>query len=56
MEIGKQMGHSMEVMDLGGGFPQGQIPEFLIDLLHSTANLNYKIIAEPGRHFSANSC
>lgn len=56
MDIGKILGHSMEVLDLGGGFPQGKLPEFLLKLLHSTSNQAYKVIAEPGRHFSANSC
>lgn len=48
----------MEILDLGGGYPSGDLNETFISALQQTANdpLRYKVIAEPGRHFSANSC
>ena len=44
-------------MDIGGGFPSGELSLGTIDALRPTYydQLNYKVIAEPGRHFSANS-
>lgn len=36
MMIGKAMGHPMEILDLGGGFPQGKLPEKYYDLLLPT--------------------
>jgi diaminopimelate decarboxylase len=48
----------MELLDVGGGFPTGQLHENAIQALKKTENdpLGYKVIAEPGRHFSANTC
>lgn len=38
MAIGRKMGHHMEILDLGGGFPQGSLPEHLIQILQHTAD------------------
>jgi diaminopimelate decarboxylase len=48
----------MELLDVGGGFPSANINENVVDALKNTYNdpLGYKVIAEPGRHFSSNSC
>jgi len=59
MEIGKKVGHKMEVLDLGGGFPAADLGENLVDTLALTQSGNsmgYRVIAEPGRHFSSNTC
>ena len=58
IEIGRKVGHPMEILDLGGGYPAGDLNETFVSALQQTANdsLGYKVIAEPGRHFSANSC
>lgn len=42
-------------MDIGGGFPAGDLPQSTIDSLKPTFNdpLNYRVIAEPGRHMSS---
>ena len=47
----------MSTLDIGGGFPSGELSQMTIDALTPTKNdpLNYRVIAEPGRHFSANS-
>lgn len=57
MEIGRQYGHEMSTMDIGGGFPSGELSQTTIDALKPTSTdpLNYRVIAEPGRHFSANT-
>ena len=48
----------MKVMDIGGGFPAGDIPEKTYKALKLTENdpLKYRVIAEPGRHLCAYSC
>lgn len=48
----------MEILDLGGGCPSGDLNETFIDALRETAEdpLGYKVIAEPGRYFSSRSC
>lgn len=46
----------MQILDLGGGYPQGDLDPKLERILSKTKNQFYKVIAEPGRHFSANSC
>jgi len=48
----------MELLDVGGGFPSGDLNTNVVDALKKTYNdpLGYKVIAEPGRHFSSNSC
>jgi len=59
MDIGRKYGHNMEVLDLGGGFPAGDLSPSFIDALELTKiehNLGYRIIAEPGRHLSSNTC
>jgi len=57
MKIGRLYGHQMDILDIGGGFPSGDLPEKTINALKITENdsLGYKVIAEPGRHFCANS-
>jgi diaminopimelate decarboxylase len=57
MEIGRKYGHRMETLDIGGGFPSGELSAKTVEALEITKNdpLGYKIIAEPGRHFSAYS-
>jgi len=59
MDIGRKYGHNMEVLDLGGGFPAGDLSTNFIEALEMTKiehNLGYRIIAEPGRHLSSNTC
>jgi len=57
MEIGRKYGHNMETLDVGGGFPSGELSQKAISALEITKNdpLGYKMMAEPGRHFSAYS-
>lgn len=45
----------MHTLDLGGGFPAGEIPSTTIEALKMTMNdpLGYRVIAEPGRHLSS---
>jgi diaminopimelate decarboxylase len=47
----------MSIMDIGGGFPSADLNEKTIQALKFTENdpLGYKVIAEPGRHFSGNA-
>lgn len=47
----------MELLDVGGGFPSGELTPHLIKTLSKTYNdpLGYQVIAEPGRHFSSNT-
>lgn len=54
MRIGRECGHRMELLDVGGGFPTGDIHENAISALNFKSD--FEIIAEPGRHFSGNSC
>lgn len=58
MEVGRANGHRMELLDLGGGFPSGDLSDNLVKNLKKTENnpLGYRVIAEPGRHFSSNTC
>lgn len=57
MEIGRTYGHDMDLLDIGGGFPSGDLSHNTIEALKPTKNdpLGYQVIAEPGRHFSGNS-
>lgn len=57
MEIGRKYGHAMNILDLGGGYPAGELPESLVDILRQTQNdpLGYRVIAEPGRHMCSNN-
>lgn len=45
----------MNILDIGGGFPAGDLSKMTIDALKPTKSdpMNYKVIAEPGRHFSS---
>lgn len=47
----------MNLMDIGGGYPNGELSEKTIQDLKVTENdpLGYQVIAEPGRHFSGHS-
>jgi len=56
MEIGKQQGHNMNVLDLGGGYPATDLSESQVEVLSLTKDKGYKVIAEPGRHFSQETC
>jgi len=55
MDIGRRYNHKMETMDVGGGFPSGELSQNTLEALEITKNdpLGYRTIAEPGRHFSA---
>jgi len=48
-------GHMMEVLDIGGGFPQEGIPDAIVEALEITRNdqFEYRVVAEPGRFFSS---
>lgn len=48
----------MKILDIGGGFPAGELTQKTINALKITKDdpLGYKVIAEPGRHFSSQSC
>ena len=56
LEIGRLYDHEMTLMDIGGGFPSGDLNKKTIDALKLTRNdpLGYRVIAEPGRHISGN--
>jgi diaminopimelate decarboxylase len=58
MKIGREIGHEMNLLDIGGGFPSDKISESVLSALSLTKNdqLNYRVIAEPGRHFSTSAC
>ena len=58
LQAGRKYGHKMEILDLGGGFPAGEISLEQANILKGTYNdpLGYKVMAEPGRHVSSNSC
>lgn len=47
----------MSLLDVGGGFPAGELSDLTIEALKQTKNdpMNYRVIAEPGRHFSSRS-
>lgn len=57
LEIGRIYDHEMTLLDVGGGFPSGELNEKTVNALKVTENdpLGYRTIAEPGRHFSGNS-
>jgi diaminopimelate decarboxylase len=58
MAEGRKQGHDMEILDVGGGFPSGPISQNLYNCLSKVKDdpLGYKVIAEPGRHVSNNTC
>jgi len=33
MKIGKKIGHRMNILDIGGGFPSADIPESMLEAL-----------------------
>lgn len=45
----------MNLLDIGGGFPAGDLSMMTINALRPTSNdpMNYTVIAEPGRHLSS---
>jgi diaminopimelate decarboxylase len=45
----------MSILDIGGGFPAGELSKKTVEALKPTEQdeLNFKVIAEPGRHFSS---
>jgi len=47
LKIGREYGHEMTVMDVGGGFPSGDLNHKTIEALKPTENdpLGYKVIA-----------
>jgi len=57
LEIGRNIGHKMEILDIGGGFPGGKINNNLKEALSFTQNdsLGYSTIAEPGRFISSSA-
>lgn len=57
LKIGREYGHEMSIMDVGGGFPSADLNKKTIDALKVTENdpLGYTVIAEPGRHFCGNA-
>jgi len=40
MRIGKLLGHRMNTLDLGGGFPSAEIPQAMLEALELTNNEN----------------
>jgi diaminopimelate decarboxylase len=57
MKIGRDIGHSMDIMNVGGGFGAQNISESLEKVLKKTRNdpLKYQVICEPGRFLSSES-
>lgn len=64
MLLGRELGHQMQILDLGGGFPAGDLNEKLLEALKFSdphrahqedgqANIDYIVYAEPGRHVCA---
>jgi diaminopimelate decarboxylase len=47
LKIGREYGHEMTVMDVGGGFPSSDLNQKTIEALKVTENdpLGYKVIA-----------
>lgn len=58
ISLGRKYGHRMETLDIGGGFPAGDLNSRLTEALHITKDdpLGYRVIAEPGRYLSGRSC
>jgi diaminopimelate decarboxylase len=56
MRVGKECGHRMRLLDLGGGFPASDLSEAQVEVLESTRDQGYRVVAEPGRHFSQETC
>lgn len=57
IEIGRKFGHKMETLDLGGGYPAGEIEGSMLEALKMTKDdpLGYRVIAEPGRYLCSNT-
>lgn len=56
IEIGRKVGHKMSILDMGGGFPSGDLSADKVEALSQTKDRGVNISAEPGRHFSNESC
>jgi diaminopimelate decarboxylase len=56
MKVGKECGHRMKLLDLGGGFPAANLSDAQVEVLNSTRDQGYRVVAEPGRHFSQETC
>ncbi|CAJ0939522.1 unnamed protein product, partial [Mesorhabditis belari] len=60
-DFGKSLGHSMQIIDIGGGFPGGKLnanfedcaKEIRDSLRDYFSTKNVQVLAEPGRYFSA---
>ncbi|KAE9552101.1 hypothetical protein FO519_004681 [Halicephalobus sp. NKZ332] len=62
-DLGIQLGHSMKVLDIGGGFPGVDTDQISLNKIANVINSaiekyfpvggNYEIIAEPGRFFAS---
>uniref|UniRef100_A0A183BX92 ornithine decarboxylase n=1 Tax=Globodera pallida TaxID=36090 RepID=A0A183BX92_GLOPA len=67
-EFGKEIGHQMHVLDLGGGFPGVESDDHLFEQMAKTiraaladyfpigASSEIEVIAEPGRFFATSAC
>lgn len=58
IRIGRRMGHTMELVDIGGGLPANKLTKEIVDALQVSKEdpLGYRTIAEPGRFLSSRSC
>lgn len=58
IRIGRRIGHSMELVDIGGGLPANKLTKEIVDALQVSKEdpLGYKTIAEPGRFLSSRTC
>jgi diaminopimelate decarboxylase len=56
--VGREEGHPMTTLDVGGGFPSGELTDEVVAMLKPAQDdpLGYRVIAEPGRHFSSSAC
>lgn len=47
MQVGREYGHEMSILDIGGGFPSGDLSEKTVNALKITETdpMNYKVIA-----------
>lgn len=48
----------MSMLDIGGGYPPGNISDRIVECLSKTkiADANFKVVSEPGRLFSTSAC
>lgn len=58
VQIGRSLGHPMEIIDIGGGLPSDKLGDDVLQALQSSRDdpLGYTVIAEPGRYFSSKTC